>query len=65
MSTCWTRVVGGVEEPGLLGRDAAGQLVYSPEGYMSAHLMRRGRVRFGTQDVVGPSVRSSRTSCCL
>jgi hypothetical protein len=51
----WTRFVGSVEEPGLLGRDAFGQIIYSPEGYMSAHLMRRGRARFATDDVAGPS----------
>lgn len=51
----WTRFVGSVEEPGLLGRDALGQILYSPEGYMSAHLMRRRRARFATDDVAGPS----------
>ena len=51
----WTRFVGGVEEPGLLGRDAVGQILYSPEGYMGAHLMRRGRARFATDDVAGSS----------
>jgi lipocalin-like protein len=51
----WTRFVGGVEEPGLLGRDAVGHLLYSRDGYMSAHLMRRGRARFATEDVAGPA----------
>ena len=49
----WSRFLGDVEEPGLLGRDAVGQLLYSPEGYMSAHLMRRVRTRFATDDVAG------------
>lgn len=51
----WTRFVGEIEEPGLLGRDAFGQLLYSQDGYMSAHLMRRGRARFATDDVAGSS----------
>ena len=51
----WTRLVDGVEEAGLLGRDAVGQILYSPEGHMSAHLMRRGRARFATDDVAGSS----------
>jgi hypothetical protein len=51
----WTRLIDGVEEPGLLGRDALGQIVYSPDGYMSANLMRRGRQRFATDDLIGSS----------
>jgi hypothetical protein len=39
----------------LLGRDALGQIVYSPDGYMSANLMRRGRQRFATDDLIGSS----------
>ena len=51
----WTRLVGGIEEPGLLGPNAFGQILYSPDGYMSANLMRRGRKRFATDDLIGPS----------
>ena len=51
----WTRLVDGVEEPGAFGADALGQLSYSSNGYMSAHLMRRGRRRFATDDVIGSS----------
>ncbi len=41
----WTRLVGGVEEPGPFGSDALGQLLYARDGYMSANLMRRNRAQ--------------------
>ncbi len=41
----WTRLVGGAEEPGPFGSDALGRLLYSPDGYMSANLMRRNRAQ--------------------
>ena len=50
----WVRTLDGVEEPGPFGPDALGQLVYSPDGHMSGHLMRRTRGRFATEDVAGP-----------
>jgi len=49
----WTRVAGGVEEPSAFGKDALGQIVYSPEGYMRGNLMQRGRSRFSTEDAAG------------
>jgi len=51
----WIRLVDGVEEPGALGADALGQMVYSPDGWIAAHLMRRSRARFATEDLAGPS----------
>jgi hypothetical protein len=50
----WVRSLDGVEEPGPFGSDALGQLVYSPGGHMSGHLMRCARGRFATEDVAGP-----------
>jgi len=51
----WTRLVSGVKELGPFGTDALGQISYSLDGYMSAHLMGRNRAKFGTDDVIGSS----------
>jgi hypothetical protein len=50
----WVRATDGAEEPGPFGPDALGQLLYSPDGYMSGNLMRRERARFSTEDSAGP-----------
>ncbi len=36
-----------------LGRDPDGMLVYTADGFMSVHLMRRDRPRFSTNDRLG------------
>jgi hypothetical protein len=51
----WTRLVSGVKELGPFGTDALGQISYSPDGYMSAHLMGRNRAKFETDDAMGSS----------
>ncbi len=51
----WTRLLSGIKELGPFGIDALGQVSYSPDGYMSAHLMGCKRAKFGTDDVFGSS----------
>jgi len=46
----WTRVVAGVEEPGMMGRDAIGQLMLAPDGHMCFNAMRSNRPKFGSRD---------------
>jgi lipocalin-like protein len=46
----WTRVVGTVEEPGLLGQDPFGQIMFAPDGRMCFNAMRRDRSPFGGRD---------------
>ena len=36
-----------------LGEDATGYIMYTPDGYMSAHMMRAGRPEFASGDVRG------------
>ena len=45
----WTQVVGDVEEPGLMGRDAIGQIMFAPDGHMCFNAMRRTRPKLGGQ----------------
>ena len=61
----WTRLVSGVKELGPFGTDALGQISYSSDGYMSAHLMGRNRAKFGTDDVIGSRSMSTGASCCI
>jgi hypothetical protein len=42
----WTRVADGVEEPSPFGTDPVGLLLYLPDGYMSANLMRRNGANY-------------------
>jgi len=46
----WTRVVAGVEEPGMMGRDAIGQIMFAPDGHMCFNAMRSNRSKFGSRD---------------
>jgi hypothetical protein len=46
----WTRIVGDLEEPGLLGRDPVGQIIFAPDGHMCFNAMRRTRSAFGSRD---------------
>jgi hypothetical protein len=45
----WTQAVGDVEEPGLMGRDAVGQIMFAPDGHMCFNAMRRTRSKHGGQ----------------
>ena len=49
----WTQVVGDVEEPGLLGRDAVGQIMFAPDGHMCFSAMRRTRATLAGQGPQG------------
>lgn len=49
----WTRQVGGAEEPGLFGKDAVGQILYSADGRMCMTLMSRSRSNFKSPDFRG------------
>ncbi len=49
----WTQVIGDVEEPGFLGRDAVGQIMFAPDGHMCFNAMGRNRVQFGSRDFRG------------
>jgi len=46
----WTRVVGNVEEPGLLGQDPVGQIMFAPDGRMCFNAMLRDRSPFAGRD---------------
>lgn len=46
----WTRVVGETEEPGLMGRDAIGQIMFAGDGHMCFNAMRRNRPPFASPD---------------
>jgi hypothetical protein len=46
----WTNVVAGVEEPGMMGRDAIGQVMFAPDGHMCFSAMRSNRSKFGSRD---------------
>ena len=58
----WTQVVGDVEEPGLLGRDAVGQIMFAPDGYMCFNVMRRTRVNLGGQGPQGATPEEKATA---
>ncbi len=45
-----TRFVGDVEEPGLMGRDAIGRIIFAPDGHMCFNAMRANRSKFGSRD---------------
>lgn len=45
-----TRVVAGVEEPGMFGRDAIGQFMFAPDGHMCFNAMRSTRSKFASND---------------
>jgi hypothetical protein len=45
-----TRFVGDVEEPGLMGRDAIGRIIFAPDGHMCFNAMRPNRSKFGSGD---------------
>jgi len=49
----WIRVVGDVEGPAFLGRDAVGQIMFAPDGHMCFNAMRRNRSQFGSRDFQG------------
>lgn len=46
----WTRVVGETEEPGLMGRDAIGQIMFAGDGHMCFNAMRRNRPPFASPE---------------
>ena len=46
-----TRLVGDVEEPGLMGRNAIGRIIFAPDGHMCFNAMRPNRLQFGSRDV--------------
>jgi hypothetical protein len=46
----WTNVVAGVEEPGMMGRDPIGQVMFAPDGHMCFSAMRSNRSKFGSRD---------------
>ena len=47
----WTRLVGDSEEPGALGNDPVGLLMYTADGFICANGMQReGRAKFKTSD---------------
>jgi Lipocalin-like domain len=46
----WNYVAGGVEEPGPLGKDVTGYIMYMPDGHMCASAMIPDRRKFGTAD---------------
>jgi hypothetical protein len=46
----WTRLVEGTEEPGPLGPDAIGFIMYTADGYMCGNGMRTNRAKFATSD---------------
>ena len=45
-----TRLVGDVEEPGMLGREAIGRIIFAPDGHMCFNAMRPNRSKFGSRD---------------
>jgi len=45
-----TRLVGDVEEPGLMGREAIGRIIFAPDGHMCFNAMRPNRSKFGSRD---------------
>jgi Lipocalin-like domain len=45
-----TRFVGDVEEPGMLGREAIGRIIFAPDGHMCFNAMRPNRSKFGSRD---------------
>lgn len=46
----WTRVVGETEEPGLMGQDAIGQIMFAGDGHMCFNAMRRNRPPFASPE---------------
>ncbi len=53
--TSWTRMVGDTEEPGPLGPDAIGFIMYTADGHMCGNGMRPNRPKFASRDFRGGS----------
>ena len=46
----WTRVVGETDEPGFMGRDPIGQIMFASDAHMCFNAMRRNRPTFGSPE---------------